>query len=150
MQTRRSAGFFNGSRESSFINGLQQSAPLLQRRSAMAEDRELLELAARAAGYVVVGLVDQMIAQPGHKAGGLVIRNERGGDSAWHPGNDSGDALELLVRCGLKLNICVGGECVQVGGIGTYVEIDFDNDPLAATRRAIVRAAAEIGRKSNG
>jgi hypothetical protein len=74
-------------------------------------DRELLELAAKAAGN------------------GFVI-------GYWNPLADDGDALRLAV----KLNLW---EAVRDG----YQHADsWDSDPYAATRRAIVRAAAEIGR----
>lgn len=66
---------------------------------------------------------------------------------SWNPLEADGDAFRLAVKLGLKLNVCVTSGSAQVGGIGTFVEVDFDDDPLAATRRAIVRAAAEIGRR---
>ena len=117
------------------------------------KDRELLELAAKAAATQIVGLVDQMIAQPDHRTGGFVIRNDRGGDSCWNPLTDDGDALRLAVACGITMQ-------QNFGGVLCYDNPDFADksqamvevyenkrhDPYAATRRAIVRAAAEIGR----
>jgi hypothetical protein len=104
----------------------------------MSEDRELLELAAKAAG------ITKLI----WNGSGIMQRSFE-----WNPLTDSGDALELAVRLRIDVQTedddgLVGtlmpdgrqGPCQQVG-----------NDPLAATRRAIVRAAAEIGRSmSNG
>lgn len=112
-------------------------------------DRELLELAAKAAGYEIEGEVDRLVAQPGHFAGGFSIFNERGGSSIWNPLTDDGDALRLAVKMGFDLfrfplRIEVVG---LVDGIRPTKE-DFGNDPYAATRRAIVRAAAEIGKES--
>ena len=54
----------------------------------------------------------------------------------WNPLTDDGDALRLAV----KLNI-------DAGNPGMRLSIDWrkGDDPYAATRRAIVRAAAEIG-----
>jgi hypothetical protein len=102
-------------------------------------DRELLQFAAKAAG------MDYLIWAPG--AAPCVPREHRIGDRiCWHPLTDDGDALRLAVKLGLKVNLCVTQQATQVGGVGTYVEINFDADPYAATRRAIVRAAAEIGR----
>ena len=101
-------------------------------------DRELLEAAAKAAGMTLGAWHEGRLA--------FMYRDASPGPGYWNPLTDDADALRLIVRCGLKLNICVGGGCVQVGGVGSYVEIDFDNDPYAATRRAIVRAAAEIGK----
>ena len=116
------------------------------------DDKELLELAVKAAGYDIQGKVEKMIAEHGHYAGGFVITNSRGGSSAWNPLTDDGDALRLAV----KLGITVGPERPDVIGkslcrvswknhnysLGEY----GDGDPYAATRRAIVRAAAEIGK----
>jgi hypothetical protein len=119
-------------------------------------DRELLELAAKAAGYKIQGDVDYMIAQPGHLKGGYVIRNDRGGDSCWNPLTDDGDALRLAV----KLNLFIFHSWTYAKGEDIpYANVVVDNaeqkvpsgeikgnDPYAATRRAIVRAAAEIGK----
>ncbi len=103
-------------------------------------DRELLELAARAAG----------IKHPGgehsiHNDGRLWDCN---GLRWWNPLTDDGDALRLAV----KLNLCVvhTGIGVSVSEAGCHSSIEHSHpDPYAATRRAIVRAAAEIGRNIN-
>jgi hypothetical protein len=91
-------------------------------------DRELLELAAKAAG--VVGFwVD---------AGSNV-----GSDSEpviWNPLTDDGDALRLAVK--LDLTVMIGA----VRDVSGRLFLDKSEDDLEATRRAIVRAAAEIGR----
>jgi hypothetical protein len=111
-------------------------------------DRELLELAAKAAGLLIVGDVDRMIGQPAHRAGGYVIRNDRGGDSCWNPLTDDGDALRISVTLGLKIehySVTSEGRCRVGAGVG-YAPVTYEGDPYAATRRAIVRAAAEIGK----
>lgn len=116
-------------------------------------DRELLELAAKALEYVVDGYVDDMIIQPSMgKAGGLVIRNDRGGHSSWNPLTDDGDALRLAVK--LDMCVVVDGEHNHVRVYAQsfarseegYGACGFGPDKCAATRRAIVRAAAEIGK----
>lgn len=69
------------------------------------DDKTLLEKAARAAGYVVDGYVDDMIVQPSkEKAGGLVIRNEQGGHNLFNALTDDGDALRLAVDLGLVVD----------------------------------------------
>jgi hypothetical protein len=101
-------------------------------------DRELLELAAKAAGYVVLASLAGHANGTTHwwkgAAWGLQIE---GVDGVWNPITDDGDALRLAV----KLNI-------DHGNPGMRLSIDWqpNADPYAATRRAIVRAAAEIGR----
>lgn len=106
----------------------------------MKTDQELLELAAKAAGDV-----DYYKAAPV----GLWLK----GGGVWSPLHHSGDALRLAV----KLNIVVW-ECAQYRRAmvevrygkarGEYWEPIENDDPYAATRRAIVRAAAEIGSQS--
>lgn len=107
-----------------------------------ATDRELLELAAKAAG----------IAKPFQvlRNGTWVFDEPR--VKNWNPLTDDGDALRLAVK--LNLRIENFGDVVQVvqsiGG-GEPIEISTGlsgADPYAATRRAIVRAAAEIGKSS--
>ncbi len=66
---------------------------------------------------------------------------------AWNPLEDDGHALRLAV----KLKLCFGPNfdgdlSVCFGDDGNNVTEPFGNNPYAATRRAIVRAAAEIGK----
>lgn len=113
----------------------------------MKTDRELLELAARAAGIVGVW----------HERGQCihVTGCEGLSDMWWRPLEDDGDALRLAV----KLNIGIRSHgpthwqqpntsvaLYEVGEFGGgRVTIQHGADPSAATRRAIVRAAAAIG-----
>ena len=105
-------------------------------------DRELLELAAKAAGY---------------SFDGQVLRNNETDFEydGWNPLTDDGDALRLAVKLGLFISHSAykPGEnaygFVRISWYGQRVEFEsekFTDDPYAATRRAIVRAAAEIGR----
>ena len=98
-------------------------------------DKELLELAAKAIG--------------------LKLRyNYLGGRDArqlWDPLTDDGDALRLAVRLSIYIQIFTESAVPSVftrgmNQIGTEQTIPLGNDPNAATRRAIVRAAAEIGK----
>ena len=101
-------------------------------------DRELLELAAKAAGYTI-RIED----------GDIYLRIDRNAFGFqweyWNPLTDDGDALRLAVNLGIHLNWGAG---TSDGKLAFADEIDepLGTDPLAATRRAIVRAAAEIGR----
>ena len=109
-------------------------------------DRELLELAAKAAGIRINHWVyDDLDYSP------AVL--EAGG--TWHPLADDGDALRLAVKLGLTVEQWFFGQEVLVydfkestmyEGLGVSVHEPYGTDPLAATRRAIFRAAAEIGR----
>ncbi|HET8870313.1 MAG TPA: hypothetical protein VFM48_07700 [Aquabacterium sp.] len=93
-------------------------------------DRELLELAAKAAG------VNGFVVDAGMNFGSDAT------PKVWNPLADDGDALRLAVKLGLWLHI---GK-YDVGVHGSPVEEACGKDPYAATRRAIVRAAAEIGK----
>ena len=106
-------------------------------------DRELLELAAKAAG--VEGAYRAQYA--GDKEYGGFWHS----GVCWNPLTDDGDALRLAVK--LKLTVQQNEMSVYVfthNGTTPYAETNEvhrnEIDPYAATRRAIVRAAAEIGR----
>lgn len=96
-------------------------------------DRELLELAAKAAG---LSFQSHNVSDHG------VYCNDA---TWWDPLTDDADALRLAVKTGEPF--VVRTRCVTT--MGGLVE-DFDpavsGDDLRATRRAIVRAAAQIGR----
>jgi hypothetical protein len=84
-------------------------------------DKELLEFAAKAAG-----VEDEM----------LVF-------GWWNPLTDDGDALRLAVK--LSFDIHVDSNLTEVIYLNETTEAHL-GDPYSATRRAIVRAAAEIGK----
>ena len=100
-------------------------------------DRELLELAAKAAGISLLwGGPDKDMA-----------RRTDTFDN-WNPLTDDGDALRLA--CALRMTIDYNERGVFAGSNrpephGGYA--DEDGHDAAATRRAIVRAAAEMGRE---
>jgi hypothetical protein len=96
-------------------------------------DKELLQLAAKAAWGA---MANQMI------------------ESGWNPLTDDGDALRLAV----KLDLIVSRGYTEVGkeAVVFYLNeiqhqmrcvVPHGSDPYAATRRAITRAAAEIGKE---
>jgi hypothetical protein len=66
--------------------------------------------------------------------------------SHWNPITDDGDALRLAVRLKFDIDIYYGEIASGEEGERHQTLIGNDADPYAATRRAIVRAAAEIGR----
>lgn len=90
----------------------------------MQNERELLEYAAKAAG-IEVWFDDN--GQPWID----------GDKCVWNPRTDSGQALELAVKLSLLCD-----HDVQYAPVNVWE----GEDPLAATRLAITRAAAEIGR----
>ena len=104
----------------------------------MSTDRELLEFAAKAAGLDVRFDITE---QP-------MSIDLAGTGRYWNPLRDDGDALRLAVKLGIEYGFGWNND-------GTIQRIIIDdelhiivenNDPCAATRFAITRAAAEIGK----
>lgn len=100
-------------------------------------DRELLEAAAKAAG-IELGVWTAY----GHYVGGLE-------GHVWNPLKDDGDALRLAVKLQLNelwFDRSTGRPEVVCGkpGFGAIAVEPIREDPYAATRRAIVRAAASL------
>ena len=102
-------------------------------------DKELLELAARAAGIAWVRHAENT------ECASLLLK--KGG--WWNPLTDDGDALRLAVK--LELSLDLFDFAITCGypanGEGNELDEPVVGDPYAATRRAIVRAAAEIGKE---
>jgi hypothetical protein len=90
-------------------------------------DKELLELAAKAAGLPRRSWDYEWCRSHGH----MVTFSD-----IWNPLTDDGDALRLAVRLGMFMRSIVKD----------IPRSEYDADPYAATRRAITRAAAEIGK----
>jgi hypothetical protein len=98
-------------------------------------DRELLELAAKAAGLPRRSWDYEWCRSHGH----MVTFSDM-----WNPLTDDGDALRLAVK--LSLDIHVDSNLTEVIYLEATTEAHL-SDPYAATRRAITRAAAEIGKE---
>ena len=98
-------------------------------------DRELLELAGEAAGYEFQFCLD---------TGKPVIVDMKGGGTYWNPIEDDGDAFRLAVKCRMHVNVYYNDTRVTADDV--FLCEMHNGNPHAATRRAIVRAAAEIAR----
>lgn len=99
----------------------------------MKTDKELLELAAKAAGEVLM-----------YDTFGCSDNPERV-YNYWNPLTNDGDALRLAVKLGIATRR-ISNKAMALSSVGQFDEY-CDRDPYAATRRAIVRAAAAIGEK---
>ncbi len=101
-------------------------------------DKELLEYAAKAAGITVNQWhLDEF---------GWVAWIEPD-DKQWNPIEDDGDALRLAVNLGIDLRPSMGGATMfKYAWMNGKSYGEVASDPYAATRRAIVRAAAQIGK----
>jgi hypothetical protein len=106
----------------------------------MDKDKELLELAAKAAGELSYEHASE---------GGLYLSN----GEHWNPLVDDGDALRLAVKLNISISFGFAAtkiNCEIYDWAEDEVKIDWKEDgrkdSYAATRRAITRAAAEIGK----
>ncbi|HFF2105798.1 TPA: hypothetical protein ACGBGH_004801 [Pseudomonas aeruginosa] len=109
-------------------------------------DRELLELAARAAGLRSHWFFSASEGlQVSHKNGDRRFN--------WNPRTSAGDALRLAVTLGLIVNPDRENQRTLVSNQAgyEYCAIYWDNlGEMAATRLAITEAAAEIGKSMRG
>lgn len=123
-------------------------------------DRELLELAAKAAGLEIIKHSQDARDKAGYGYVGLYVQNRDGSfaGTGWNPLTDDSDAFRLAVKLGMGILY----ETQEAMG-GRFVEVSYDIDdeegtckvvtellggaPCAATRRAIIQAAAEIWRQ---
>lgn len=115
------------------------------------DDKEMLGLAAKAANI--------KIDKSPYNGGGSgntgfdILGNavlDWHNNKMWNPLTDDGDAFRLAVRLDIDITFdCAGsimaGQYAPSKGSWDACEND-STDKLAATRRAIVRAAAEVGR----
>ena len=107
----------------------------------MSADHELLELAAKAVGFKLA----QGYGQPPEKC---LFYCDDDGCHDWNPLDDDGDAFGLMVDLRLIVTQYSGGvTAYQFGPVLAYIGYDKHPGRRAAVRRAIVCAAAEIGRR---
>ena len=110
-------------------------------------DKELLELAAKAAG--IDRGADRLDC-------GILVTEKTGRRSLpkWNPLESDGDAFRLAVQLGLMIVVWRDEQMSYAGneiGYGWVAEDwdgmfePHDDNPFTATRRAIVREAAKIG-----
>ena len=119
-------------------------------------DRELLELAAKAAGLPYIKPLPEYDGSLGLEVGSDNPMRCR----SWNPLTDDGDALRLAVELGLsvvpypiyqpeKHSVLVKqrrqSDTMREANPTQVIEL-YGGDPCAATRRAIVRAAAKIAK----
>jgi hypothetical protein len=112
-------------------------------------DLELLKLAAKACRWTSHTWSEEYYSGGPDGDGfvrGLIVRGYGVWSGVpWNPLTDDGDALRLAV--GLRIDVVQFDSSVRADSPGADdCHESHDSDPYAATRRAIVRAAAEIGR----
>ena len=131
--------------------GICRASPRTDRKAQgwSMTDRELLELAAKAAGIKHVDYTG--IDYDGRH--GFELVGEYGRHiGTWNPLQDDGDALRLAVTLGLDLELhglnATMPYCAAVYDCsrGLAIEQEFTGDIMSTARLAIVRAAAEIGK----
>ena len=111
-------------------------------------DKELLELAAKAAGLTNLVYCPAWKSMAEYDVAGEYYKWE----TYWNPYKDVSKALLLAVSLGLNIEHKItpaGAKVVMVSCEKKFswgFEVETTQDPLAAICRAIVRAAAEIGK----
>ena len=114
----------------------------------MTDDKELLELAAKAAGLTNLVYCPAWKSMAEYDVVGEYYKWE----TYWNPHKDVSKALLLAVSLGLNIEHEItpaGAKVVMVSceeKFSGWFEEETTQDPLAAICRAIVRAAAEIGK----
>ena len=110
-------------------------------------DRELLELAAKA-------YADPNVNFDGFSLVRFIGRDETLGCNVmaqWNPLYDDGDALRLAVKLQMQLYVGTHKVIAEICSDSEFPpilqKVFVESDPYAATRRAVVRAAAEIGKE---
>lgn len=105
--------------------------------------REMLELAAKAAeikgDYYSGVLNDEWVD-------GVIYIREDGQQCIWSPLTDDGDALRLAVKLGLTIYCGKYHVSIEFNNKLREETVTMGHTIEDATRRAIVRAAAEIGK----
>lgn len=104
---------------------------------------DLLKSAAKAAGYELVALHGKDYCAYALASDPLRL---------WNPIESSGEAFALAVRLKMDVQNSLWGECVveifreDIGEYGDYQRtyVLHNDDPFAATRKAIVMAAAKL------
>ncbi len=108
----------------------------------MDSERELLELAAKAASIELVGFEES-----GTHFAALLAPS---GYVRWNPLRDDGDAFRLAIRLGFDISAgkgwlgCKNGNPTVVLK-NSKIEESKEGDLYAAMRRVVVRAAAKLG-----
>lgn len=105
-------------------------------------DKELLELAAKAAGLKI-----DTSKKDGFMSGSAVLDWDK--NIMWNPLFRDGDALRLAVTPGMMIDCSTDEGWCDIISCGSAVRVKEcyeDSDKFVATRRAIVMAAAQIGK----
>ena len=111
----------------------------------MTNDREMLELAAKAMqatgdpNFCNYTVLDNSVC--------LELGSRRGAITGyWKPHEYGDDAMRLAVKLGIGTIHHQGWGQVFHPSLNDRMDFEYEDDPYAATRRAVVRAAAEIGK----
>lgn len=106
----------------------------------MSSDRELLEKAAKAAGFQW----NPTVSYEDGSLHGCFLAADAQEAWPWNPLADDGDALRLAVK--LDLQVRQVHFAAHAGWPDRFWRtVAHEDDKIAATRRAIVRAAAALG-----
>ena len=95
-------------------------------------------------------MTDRQLLELAAKACGLQEAKQRIEFNQWNPLEDDGDALRLAVRLNIQVTPGTYNKdeftAFKAAGGEAHEFRSYQQDEFASTRRAITRAAAEIGR----
>ena len=123
-------------------------------------DQELIELAAKAVGIKGEWVRDTAFIQARYSFNVPYDNHGMMTSIEWNPLREDSDAMRLAINLGMNLMMLPAslknGFCTVGVGVGfsnesgsprITISENYNQGPYKAVRRAIVRAAAEIGRK---
>lgn len=114
-------------------------------------DRQLLELAAKAAGLEVIKHCQEARDKAGYGHVGLYVKSNQGEliSTGWNPLTDDDHALRLAVNLRIDVQHWDGPERISAEHPDlpiNSITLEVEGDAMTICRRVITRAAAEIGR----
>lgn len=112
-----------------------------------ASDRELLEMAAKAAGIVGVWTFGVDFSKDDPASTEAYWLSDENGFwlKEWNPLTDDGDALRLAVKLGMTVQVMDSCTLCESTEVRYETVVQHGEDAYEATRLAIVSAAAAIG-----
>jgi hypothetical protein len=106
--------------------------------------RIMLESAAKANGFDFFKFVECVndYDSPHNRLPAIKLKNSY---ETWNPLEDDGDAFRLAIKLGIEHSWNSIGYATAHWHMGANMIAEYGNDPFDAVRRAIVRAAVDIG-----
>lgn len=109
----------------------------MSQQERIQKERELLEWAAKAAGYTI---------DPHQESGGAIVHDGKGNHFMWNPRHNNSDSMSLAIKLGIGFIVYHDQGIVRTIWPERAANRKLGSDPEAATREAVLFAAADIGK----